>query len=71
MHDAKHLLEQHSCYLAASENTVTLKNEITEDFNDVEPEKFKAKRTSVPKTCRSFTNTLCATISLTIQIVGI
>ena len=39
MHDAKHLLEQHSCYLATSENTVTLKDEITEDFNDVEPER--------------------------------
>jgi len=50
MHDAKHLFEQHSCYLAASENTVTLKNEITEDFNDLEPEKFKARKTSEPKT---------------------
>jgi len=49
MHDAKHLLEQHSCYLAASENTVTLHNEITEEFTTVEPEKSKARKTSEPK----------------------
>jgi len=48
--DAAQLVEEHSCYLIASENTPTLSSETSEDFNTLETEKFKARRTSEQKT---------------------
>jgi len=50
MHDAQHLLEQHSCYLAASESTILHRNETCDDFRTLETEKFKASKTLEPKT---------------------
>eukprot|EP00092_Neocalanus_flemingeri_P006212 GFUD01006684.1.p1 GENE.GFUD01006684.1~~GFUD01006684.1.p1 ORF type:complete len:700 (+),score=137.10 GFUD01006684.1:114-2213(+) len=47
--DAEQLVQQHSCYLIASENTNVLSTETCEDFNTLETETFKAKKTSEKK----------------------
>lgn len=49
MYDARQIFEQHSCYLAASENTISLRNETCNDFNTLETETFKATKTTEPK----------------------